>query len=241
MSDNLGQGARKPALGLFAFALFAGFCAVLFAGLGVWQVERLAWKNGLIAAVDTRAHAAPLDLDATDWSAIDPEASQYQRVAVSGMLLPENVLTQAVTAEGPGFWVMTPLRLADGRTLLINRGFAPRDADVALSGETPAEITGLLRVTEPEGGFLRSNDPAADRWFSRDVAAIGEALNLQRLAPFFIDADRAGDSYPRGGMTVISFSNNHLIYALTWFGLCGLCLFALIYLVRDRRRRSRAG
>ncbi|KKB75789.1 hypothetical protein VW35_18595 [Devosia soli] len=237
MTDQLDQGGKKNSLGLLAFALFAGLCAVLFTGLGIWQVERLGWKNELIAAVETRAHAAPLDLNTADWSAIDPETIQYQRVSVNGTLLTPTILTQAVTAEGPGFWAMTPLRLLDGRTVLVNRGFAPKDTDVSLEAETPATITGLLRVTEPEGGFLRTNDPAANRWFSRDVAAIGATLGLENVAPFFIDADRAGDDYPRGGLTVISFSNNHLIYALTWFGLALLCLFALGYLVRERLLR----
>lgn len=241
MTDHPAQGGKRFSPGLIAFALFAGLCAVLFFGLGVWQVERLAWKNGLIEAVETRAHSEPVELNSADWSAIDPEASEYQRVLVNGTLVPRDILTQAVTSEGHGFWVMTPLRLPDGRTVLINRGFAPKDADVALEAETPVTITGLLRVTEPKGGFLRSNDPAGNRWFSRDAAAIGETLGLENLAPFFIDADRAGDAYPRGGMTVISFSNNHLVYAITWFGLFGLCVFALAYLFRDRWRRSPAG
>ncbi len=237
MTGREGQGAKKSSLGLLAFAAFIALCAIGFAGLGIWQVERLAWKNGLIAAVEARAHAEPLNLNTADWSGIDPEASEYQRVLLNGSLLPFDVLTQAVTDDGPGFWVMTPMRLPDGRTVLINRGFAPKDADVALDAETPATIKGLLRVTEPEGGFLRTNDPATNRWFSRDVAAIGEALDLQNLAPFFIDADGAGDGYPRGGLTVLRFSNNHLIYALTWFGLTGLCFFGLYLVLRDRGKR----
>ena len=88
-------------------------------------------------------------------------------------------------------------------------------------------LTGLLRLTEPKGGFLRRNDPAAGRWYSRDVAAIAATQRLGTVAPYFIDADRRGDGWPRGGMTVVRFPNNHLVYALTWFSLAGLVAFLL--------------
>jgi surfeit locus 1 family protein len=89
------------------------------------------------------------------------------------------------------------------------------------------EVTGLLRLTEPKGAFLRSNDPAANRWYSRDVAAIAASQGIATVAPYFIDADRAGDGWPRGGMTTVRFPNNHLVYALTWFALAGLVAFLL--------------
>ncbi len=238
MSESKGQGARKLSFGLVAFAAFAAVCAAGFAGLGVWQVVRLAWKNSLVAAVETRSTAAPVDLDAVAWDAIDPLASEYQRVSVTGEFGNTDTLSQAVTTYGGGFWVMTPLALDDGRTVLVNRGFvtaAQRDAGIDRP-EGTVEVTGLLRASEPEGGFLRSNDPSAGRWHSRDVAAIGAATGLGNLAPFFVDADAGGESYPLGGLTVISFSNNHLIYALTWFGLTLLSLFALVWVLRDRWR-----
>lgn len=238
MSERKGQGARKLSFGLLAFAAFAAVCAAGFAGLGIWQVERLAWKNSLVAAVETRSTAAPVDLDAVDWDAIDPATSEYQRVAVMGRFGSNDTLSQAVTTYGGGFWVMTPLVLQDGRTVLVNRGFvtaAQRDAGIERPAGT-VEVTGLLRASEPEGGFLRSNDPEAGRWHSRDVAAIGAANGLENLAPFFVDADAGGAGYPIGGLTVISFSNNHLIYALTWFGLTLLSLFALVWVLRDRWR-----
>ncbi len=238
MSESKGRGARKLSFGLVAFAAFAAVCAAGFAGLGVWQVERLAWKNRLVAAVETRRTAEPVDLGAVDWSTIDPADSEYQRVSVRGRFGDADTLSQAVTTYGGGFWVMTPLALDDGRTVLVNRGFvtaAQRDAGI----ERPdgvVTVTGLLRASEPEGGFLRSNDPDAGRWHSRDVVAIGAAMGLENLAPFFVDADVGEAAYPIGGLTVISFSNNHLIYALTWFGLTLLSLFALIWVLRDRWR-----
>lgn len=240
MTRREGQGARRLSFGLIAFAAFAAVCAVGFGALGVWQVERLAWKNGLIAAVEARSTAVPLDLDAADWDAIEPEASEYQRVSVSGRFEGGDTLSQAVTMHGGGFWVMTPLRLADGRAVLVNRGFvtaAQRDAGIPWP-EGEVGVTGLLRASEPDGGFLRSNDPRDGRWYSRDVLAIGVASGVSGLAPFFIDADAGGAAYPVGGLTVLTFSNNHLVYALTWFGLALLSGFALFWVLRDRWRAS---
>lgn len=239
MTEREGQGVRKLSFGLVAFAAFAAVCAVGFGGLGVWQVERLAWKNSLVAAVEARSTAVPLDLDLGDWAAIDPEASEYQRVSVSGQFEGDDTLSQAVTVHGGGFWVMTPLALDDGRAVLVNRGFvtaAEREAGIARP-DGAVVITGLLRASEPDGGFLRSNDPDAGRWYSRDVAEIGTASGIHNLAPFFVDADATGENYPIGGLTVLTFSNNHLVYALTWFGLTLLSLFALYWLLRDRLRR----
>ena len=98
-------------------------------------------------------------------------------------------------------------------------------------------VTGLLRASEPGGGFLRANDPARDRWYSRDVAAIARARGLGEVAPFFIDADATPNpgGYPVGGLTVVAFRNDHLVYALTWFGLAGLSLFGVLLLGRTRR------
>jgi surfeit locus 1 family protein len=239
MTKREGQGARKFSFGLIAFAAFAAVCAVGFAALGLWQVERLAWKNSLVAAVEARSTAAPLDLNEADWGEIDPEASEYQRVSVSGRFEGEDTLSQALTVHGGGFWVMTPLALDDGRAVLVNRGFVTseeRDAGIPRP-DGALVVTGLLRRSEPDGGFLRSNDPTAGRWYSRDIAEIGAARGLGNLAPFFVDADASGEAYPIGGLTVLTFSNNHLLYALTWFGLTLLSLFALYWLVRDRIRR----
>jgi surfeit locus 1 family protein len=121
---------------------------------------------------------------------------------------------------------MTPLRTADGTSVLINRGFVPpeqRDRVTRRDGEASGDVTvnGLLRLTEPGGGFLRHNDPAGNRWYSRDVAAIAAAQGEQNVAPFFVDADASlnASGQPIGGLTVVRFPNNHLVYALTWFCL----------------------
>jgi surfeit locus 1 family protein len=213
---------RRVRRTLAVVALLAA--VTLLIGLGVWQVERRSWKLALIARVEQGLAKAPVPAPgSSEWAAIDRDAS-YRRIHVTGRYLPcRTRLAQAVTAIGPGKWVMTPLVSDRGFTVFVNRGFLPdgkalppcERADTA-----PVTVTGLLRLSEPRGGFLRRNDPAAGRWYSRDVAVMGEGL--PRLAPYFIDADRQGDGWPRGGMTVVKFPNNHLVYALTWFSLAGL-------------------
>jgi surfeit locus 1 family protein len=105
-----------------------------------------------------------------------------------------------LTDLGSGYWVLTPLRQADGTVVLVNRGFVPperreRGAHGAGDAETAATVTGLLRISEPKGSFLRRNDPARERWYSRDVAAIAAARGLKgAVAPYFIDADAGGDA-----------------------------------------------
>jgi surfeit locus 1 family protein len=209
-------------------ALLVLFSIAGLIALGVWQIERRTWKLALIDRVEQRVHAEPEPIPASaSWPAINAANDEYRRVTVTGRFLHDReTLVQAVTDEGGGFWVLTPLETADGVVVLINRGFVPperRDEATRRDGDTATmvSITGLLRLTEPKGGFLRNNDPAANRWYSRDVEAIAAARGLSRIAPFFIDADATPNpgGYPQGGLTVVKFHNNHLIYALTWFGL----------------------
>ncbi|MNU51100.1 SURF1 family protein [compost metagenome] len=232
-------------LGAVMFAvLFAGFSA-----LGVWQVHRLAWKQELIRQVEARIHAAPAAAPPPGQT-ITRQADQYRRVVVSGRFdHAREALVKAVTDLGPGYWVVTPLTTDQGFTVLINRGFVPserqKSADRAagqVEGQT--RVVGLLRLTEPDGGFLRANDPPGDRWFSRDVAGIARAKGVPGpVAPYFIDADATPNpgGWPRGGLTVVSFANSHLIYALTWFGLALMSAagFALFWREEKRRRASR--
>lgn len=230
---------RRPALALSLLLL----CAV-FLALGSWQLQRRAWKLDLMARVEARVHAMPTPLHRqADWQVLDPKADEYQRLQLSGELLPQTVFTQAVTERGPGFWVLSPLRLADGSVVLVNRGYvdATHRADLAGQGFSQYVVTGLLRRSEPGGGFLRRNDPAAGRWHSRDVAAIAAALQLEpaRTAPFFVDAEAMPtQDWPVGGLTVIRFHNSHLVYALTWFGLAGLSLLGLWLLYREPERNA---
>lgn len=216
-----------------------------FVALGVWQLERRVWKLDLIAQVDARVHApAVAPPGPSEWPAVSAERDQYRRVQLRGVFLHDReTLTQAATALGAGYWVMTPLRTDQGFTVLINRGFVPperRDPAMRAGAGGEQTVTGLLRVTEPRGGFLRANDPASNRWRSRDVEAIARARGLDAVAPYFIDAELGPDpaAWPRGGLTVIRFPNSHLVYALTWFGMALLSLAGMVLVVRDRRRRE---
>ncbi|KKW89586.1 SURF1 family protein [Sphingobium chungbukense] len=229
---------RSPAvtigLTLIALFFFAGFCA-----LGAWQVQRLGWKRDLIARVDARIHALPIPAPRAA-----TRADEYRRVRISGHFLHDKAaLVQAVTVRGAGFWVLTPLATDQGFTLIVNRGFVPPDRrrDYARpQGEV--HVAGLLRLSEPGGGFLRSNDPDGDRWYSRDVTAIAAARGIKGpLAGYFIDADAAcgPDSLPVGGLTVIKFPNNHLQYAITWFVLAAMVVGAYMFVMRQEWKDRR--
>lgn len=234
------------ALAVCAVLAFAGFFA-----LGTWQVERRAWKLDLIARVDQRVHAPAAEPPArADWPRVNAANDEYRHVRVTGTFLHDKeTLTQASTRLGAGFWVLTPLRTAEGTVVLVNRGFVPpemRERTRRAATESKGEVTvpGLLRITEPKGGFLRKNDSAADRWFSRDVQAIAAARGLDHVAPYFIDAEADPSlspetaDYPVRGLTVIAFPNSHLVYALTWYGLALMVLGGAWFVWRDERRRA---
>lgn len=204
--------------------------------------------------MEANAHGAPVAAPGpADWPALG-ERDAYRRVRLAGTWLDvPDTLVQAVTDLGGGFWVLTPLRTDAGFTVLVNRGFVPANrrgpSGAGIVGGRRAEVTGLLRLDEPGGGFLRANDPGADKWYSRDVPAIARARGvLEPVAPYFVDAERrpGGDpdtdlnqGLPVGGLTVIRFHNNHLIYAITWYTLALMVAGGALYLDRDAWRRSR--
>lgn len=252
-SDNDGRyddRAREPRSG-FALAVIGFFALlgiVVFASLGVWQIERRAWKLDLIERVEQRVHAAPVAAPGpVEWPAINAKDDEYRGVTISGHFLNDReTLVMAVTDDGAGFWVLTPLVTKDRYTILINRGFVPadrRDPASRATGEITGEttVTGLLRITEPQGAFLRANDASADRWFSRDVDVIAAKRGLENPAPYFIDADATPNSggLPVGGLTVVAFHNNHLVYALTWFTLALMLVAASIRVAREEIRIRR--
>lgn len=211
------------------FLLAMALAIALFICLGVWQIERRTWKLELIDRVESRVHALPVPAPGPEaWPGIARSIDEYRQVELRGRYLnDQETFVKAVTDLGEGYWVVTPFRSDQGFTVLINRGFVPPDRvlpESRVSGQVDGEtgVTGLLRLTEPGGGFLRANDTNADRWFSRDVDAIAQSRGLTSTAPYFVDADSIGQSWPRGGMTVLHFRNSHLFYAFTWFGLAAL-------------------
>jgi surfeit locus 1 family protein len=226
-------------------AAVAALLCLAFLTLGTWQVQRRTWKLALIERVEQRVHAPATPAPGPDrWPGMNIAEDEYRHVALTGTLLDDaETLVQASTELGAGFWVMTPLRLADGSVVLINRGFVPPERREPSAHGTRAPdrtltIAGLLRKTEPGGGFLRANDAAAGRWYSRDVAAIGEARGLQRVAPYFVDADATPGAEPQapvGGLTIIAFHNSHAVYAFTWYTLALMTIFGAWRVLREKR------
>lgn len=221
-------------------AAIFGAAIVLFGfffSLGVWQLERRAWKVKLIDRVEHRVAAQPVDAPRPgEWPFVTASSYEYRRIRARGEFLPgAPTFIQALTELGTGFWVIAPLQMADSSVVLVNLGFVSAlQAEGSSSISIPTSlvtVTGLLRLTEPSGRFLRRNDPSENRWYSRDVAAIAAARGLRLVAPYFIDADRATAPFypgePLGGLTVINFPNNHLAYAITWFALASLVLVAI--------------
>ena len=240
--------ARRPrSAAVLAMLVGAGalLCALL-AALGGWQVQRLGWKEALIDRVARNAGAAPVAApDPSAWPALGPQ-DEYRRVRLEGRFdHGREVLVRASTDLGSGYWVLTPLRTPQGWWLLVNRGFVPQ----SMRGQVPPtegdqSVIGLLRPSEPKGTPLQDNDPAAGRWYSRDVAAIASARGLQGpVAPYFVDAQpqgpEAATAWPRAGLTVIHFRNHHLVYAITWFVLAAMVAAAVACLMADERRLRR--
>ena len=225
----------------------AALAFTLFAALGIWQIERRTWKLDLMARVDQRAHADAVAAPGVpQWPQLNAAKDEYRRIRITGAFTATpDTLVQAVTERGSGFWVLSPLRLADGSIVMVNRGFVPPEAVNQIAAAPTAAnrtstVTGLLRMTQPDGAFLRKNDPTNRRWYSRDVQAIAAAHGLGRVAPYFVDADASsilaaepatGNAQitPVGGLTVIAFHNNHWVYAFTWFTLAAMVAAATGY------------
>lgn len=245
-AESNGDLQAKPSRTLLVFmAVLGAFLFALFAGLGIWQVERLQWKLDLIARVNERVNAKPVAAPGRDdWANVNRADDEYRRVALTGTYLNDKeVLVHALTERGAGYWLLVPMRSSDGTLTFINRGFVPKEKvdpasrpDTRISGETT--VTGLLRMPEPEGFFLRPNDPERDDWNSRDVAAFAARKNLGHVAPYFIDADANpdADKVPIGGLTVVTFRNHHLSYAITWFVLAAMVVGAAIFIWRHERK-----
>ena len=213
-----------------------------FTALGVWQIERRAWKLALIERVEQRVHAAPVAAPGPrQWSGLSRENAEYRRLTVTGRFLEDRqTRVRAVTELGEGFWLMAPMQTDDGFVALVNRGFVPQSWRETNPSGSVVRVVGLLRISEPKGAFLRSNAPAENRWYSRDVEALSHAQHLTGTAPYFVDAEAhnaAGPDSSRppvAGLTVVHFRNSHLQYAITWFILA---LMALALGVRVARTR----
>jgi len=208
-----------PSLTVFCVPLLAALIA-----LGVWQLQRLHWKLGLIAEMNAHLQAPPMSLD--DILKLPQQDAQYRRVALDGRF--ENDRESyffTATDEGySAYHVVTPFELHDGRVLFVDRGLVPpalrnpqtRPASL-LEGEQ--HVVGVWRVPDAPGFFTPAPDLKNRVWYSHNIAGIAKALAITPVAPVIVEADATPvpGGWPRGGQTVVSLPNDHLQYALTWF------------------------
>jgi surfeit locus 1 family protein len=229
---------------LFLTVLSAG-ALVLLIGLGVWQLQRLQWKEGLITEIIARVHAKPISLDDAVAKARAGEDVRYLRVRVDGKFdNGDERYLFAISDGAPGWHVITPLTTPEGEVVLIDRGFVPdafKDPSSRPQGELNKTVTviGLARPPETQEVFIPNNEPEQNRWFWRDLGAMATSMlgsGAPAVAPFFLEAEQSAipGGWPLGGQTRLDLPNNHLQYAITWF-LLALCL-VVIYVIYVRSR-----
>lgn len=224
--------------GVVSASVFTAIGVVILLGLGLWQLERKAWKEALIADLNARLAAPPQGLPASPEQTRD----EFRRVKVRAQFLPgEQALVYTggsalrPDVSGPGYWVLSPARTAAG-IVVINRGFTPADRKVAAPaplGED--EITGALRWPDETGAFTPRDEPQNNLWYRRDPEAIAKAKGWGAVAPYIIEQESPQPAgAPKAGPLIVKLPNNHLQYAITWFGLA--LALACVYLVWLRRR-----
>jgi surfeit locus 1 family protein len=209
--------------------------------LGVWQVQRLHWKEGLIAQRDTAVTAAPVAPPQTLAAA---RPLEFHHVVAEGTFDNGKELFLAASSESgePGYQVVTPLALTDGRTMFVNRGFVPlelKDRAKRAAGEPAGavRVVGLLRLPPAEKPtfFLPDNRPDLNLWFWVDLAAMAKQDGITDPVPIYTDADNTPNpgGWPKGGVTRLDLPNDHLQYAITWFSLA--VALVVIYVLYHRR------
>ena len=249
--------ARLRETKLLLPTLMVAVALPLLTWLGFWQLDRLAWKEGLLQAIAERSTSAPVAIR----QALDQAAGhmpggwndlEYKHVSARGRFLndKEMYLYAPSLQLGPGVNVFTPFILAEtGATLIVNRGFVPDQfknpasrAEGQIAGET--DVVGLIRLPGQQARFVPDNDPKANLWFWRDfegmiAASFAEGARPTKLIPLFVDAEGAAPGgWPKGGTTLLNLPNRHLEYAMTWFGLA--VALAAIYILYVMQRMTPA-
>lgn len=218
---------------------------VLCLGLGFWQIHRLHWKLGLIAAREAALSAAPAPPPQT---LAEARRLALHPIAVSGVFLndKENYLHAIGPSGDDGYQVLTPLRVAPDRFIFIDRGFVPRalkDPRNRRAGQlaSTVHLVGLLRLppSRRPSWFLPHNQPAQNHWFWVDLPALAAADHLDHVAPFYLDADKTPNpgGWPQGGVALPELPNHHLQYAITWFALA--VAMVAVYVVYHRQNQAR--
>lgn len=222
--------------------------------LGFWQVARLHWKENLIATVEARLKAAPVEPPPPPaWPDLEKAGLEYQPVTVTGRFLHQQEAHVFMALASPkgrfggmGYLVMTPLLTDGGWYVYVNRGFVPEDRKVPATraaGQLDGEVTvtGLYRAPSEKSWFTASDDPAKNVWFSRDPWHFAEAARLPAVsvAPYIVDArfdPSLPGGLPQGGETLVQFPNSHLGYAITWFGLALGLVAVFVAFARTKMR-----
>ncbi|MHA6691796.1 SURF1 family protein [Devosia sp. A449] len=220
--------------------------------LGTWQMQRLAEKEALIAAVDARLGADPVSAPPmAQWPGLDLEALNFQPVSLTGAFRYNQTVTVFTSlsnangpASGPGYWVVTPFVLADGGSVFVNRGFVPQSHQEAAvtdaeGDERQVTISGLLRPGEAAGFMTPGPDTSNRIEWVRDPVRLAAMVDpaLAPFAPFYVDLPAGPPGQlPQGGETVIEFPNNHLGYAYTWYGFAIVAVVMLGFWLRRQRR-----
>jgi surfeit locus 1 family protein len=241
--------AQTPRRKLPVFTGIAVLIALaILVTLGTWQVERLHWKEGLLADIAERRATAPVPLSDIEAMAAKGTDIEYREVTASGVYDNSRERHFFATWRGQtGFYVYTPLQLADGRFLFVNRGFVPYDnkePEMRMQGQLTGEqtVTGLARarLSDKPSWVVPDNDVAKNifYWKDLDVMASSTGLDKTTVVPFFIDADDTPNpkGMPIGGVTEVNLPNNHLQYAFTWYGLAATLV--VIVLVAGLRKRG---
>jgi cytochrome oxidase assembly protein ShyY1 len=208
-------------------SLFTIASLAILISLGMWQLQRKEWKEALIASLDRQMAAKPVPLPAQSSDLLRGNA-EFRRVSLRAEFLKEAKPALLYTGASalredvkqPGYFVFAPARLPDGRIVVVNRGYVPLDRQHE-GKDTPAEITGYVRFPETPGWFVSAHDAAGEVWFVRDPQMMAAVRGWGVVAPFYIDQEAPAPSsgLPRPGPLAVHLRNDHLGYALTWFGL----------------------
>ena len=243
---------RRAGIG---FGFFTAPMVALCVGLGVWQLQRRVEKHALIAALTERLEAAPESLpQPSQWSALTPARDEFRRVAFTATYAagPDAMVYSSGSAvrddvAGPGTWAFVPARLPTGETVVVNAGFvqntmqdrAQQDrAVLRLLTRGPVALTGYLRFPESAGVLTPTENKARRLWFTRDHLAMARVLGWGEVAPFYIDLELPlpESGIPKPGPLDIHLKDDHLQYAITWFGLAGAVLITFGVWWRGQRR-----
>jgi cytochrome oxidase assembly protein ShyY1 len=251
--------AKQIARPRASFGVFTVAMVAVFVGLGLWQLQRRAEKHSLIAALNERLAAGPEPLPPpSQWSVLSPAHDEFRRVRFTANYQPgrDAMVYSSGSAlrddiSGPGTWAFLPARLPDGQTVVVNAGFVQNTMQdrteedrvlARLITREPVTLTGYIRFSEAAGVLTPAQNVPKRLWFTRDHLAMAQALGWGNVAPFYIDLEApvTASGIPKAGPLDVHLKDDHLQYAITWFGLAGAVAIAFGVWLRGHRRGSQS-